>query len=346
LNENQTKTDTVCNTTNGGYVLTLKERIEDFWLLWKYKQENKSKPPFTFKGMADRFEAHYYESVEAADHEHYDEKPLLETIQELRTVTLQKHYAAKLYLAYLRIDLFSNFTGITIEQEIESGLLLLDQWETVLYVITKEFDYQAPEKGKIIQLPFLQQYQDLVAWYVEWDNELPDRKEASIFIIPTIDVPTQSQFVETKFRVASLPKTKTVDFLETLPHFAEQRFNFLCMQKDAIHVGLPYVYDVHTGEPVVGKERLGKKANKKIRSIIGRIRKQNMTILTTDVKGVIVESYHSFSSKELIQYLEYDSDEYEDYARIVVPDNKRWLVTSTSPGSFSAVKTSKLLFQN
>jgi len=327
-------------------VLTLKERIEDFWLIWKEKQENKSKPLFTFKGMADSFEVNYYESIEAADHEHYDEKPLLEVIQELRTVTAQEQYKDKLYLAYLRIDLFSNFTGITIEQEIESGLLLLDQWETVLYVITKEFDYQAPEKGKIIQLPFLQQYQDLVAWYVEWDNELPDRREASIFIIPTIDVPTQSQFVETKFRVASLPKTKTVDFLETLPHFAEQRFNFLCMQKDAIHVGLPYVYDVHTGEPVVGKERLGKKANKKIRSIIGRIGKQNMTILTTDVKGVIVESYHSFSSKELIQYLEYDSDEYEDYARIVVPDNKRWLVTSTSPRSFSAVKTNKLLSQN
>jgi hypothetical protein len=324
-------------------VLTLKERIEDFWLIWKEKQENKSKPPFTFKGMADSFEANYYESIEAADHEHYDEKPLLETIQELRVVTTQEQYRDKLYLAYLKIDLFSNFTDITIEQEIESGLLLLNQWETVLYVITKEFDYQAPEKGRIIELPFLKQYPDLVAWYVEWGNELPDRKEASIFIIPTIDVPTQSQFVKTKFNVASLPKTKTVDFLETLPHFAEQRFNFLFMQEKAVHVDLPYVYDVHTGEPVIGKERLGKKANKKIRSIMGSLRKQQMVILSTDIEGNIVESHHNFSTKELIQYLEYDSDEYEDYARVVVPDNKRWLIASTSPGSFSAVKINKLM---
>lgn len=268
------------------------------------------------------------------------DEDLMATIRHLHEYVTHPDYSGKEYQMHIELYLPDSLGGYAeFENNLAANLLLIDQWNKRIVIYDKEISPYLSLDSQSIELPFLKEYPELCAWYVEFSQDYtPERVSAAVYILPLSNAPQGPR----KFEAQQLPSIKypkhlSMDYLNSFPNFAQHGFDFLAYEPKVFSWGKSmYVYDTQTGHEITAMTKLQKRFDKLLLRKVG-ISPQLSTILILDEERQVTIERRKLNFRS-IQKLDDDYSSYESF--IIVPDNHRWIITSSSASSmlFSETK--------
>jgi len=276
--------------------------------------------PYTFEALSEHWN----------DELHVDELDLLNCLDQLNEAVQQYNYTTVGYTVVYNVSFLPN--SKVMDSYIQGENLFLDQHDNVFNVYAKELDYLY-NNYKVLKLPFLENFSELVAIYHEGQSA------ESCLVESWITFMSQSDWEQTQ----KYPFARKVDKLDNLDlakvqlpgwigNLTRYGLDALFYTPAAMSNKQLVEYDYYTGKAVDEPNKRVSSPSSKLEEIIPTYTLYD--VFTYDETGYIVKERKELSQRDVIILYE----EYEDVNTLLMSSNSEFMIVFKGI-SYACVKT-------